>query len=78
MDTENFTTVEKLFAELVKNNPKSKDVDFNLIAQLQGQFEDSLGLLNDVVDELREIAPEAIVPLKSLTLKIFEFEGESM
>lgn len=78
MDTESFATVEKLFAELVKNNPKSKDVDSNLMAQLQGQVEEGLGLLNDVVDELREIAPEALVPLKSLTLKIFEFEGESM
>lgn len=77
MKTDNLTTVEELFTKLVNENPNSQDLDNKLIVQLQGQIEESLGLLNDVVDELRAIAPEALPPLKSLTLKIFDQQGES-
>lgn len=78
MKTENLTTIEELFAELINENPNSKELNTKLIVQLQGQVEESLGLLNDVVEELRTIAPEALPPLKSLTLKIFEGESEPL
>lgn len=78
MKTENCTSVAELFTELVNNNDlETQGLNPQLVIQLQGQVEESLGLLNDVVEELRTIAPEAVVSIKALTLKIFEYDSES-
>ncbi len=69
---------ENLFAELINNhNLESYGLNSRQVFQLQGQLEESLALLNDVVDELRPISPEAVATIKSLTLQIFECDSES-
>ena len=77
MTTDNITTIEELFTELI-NNPDLETYGLTpqLVMQLQGQVEESLGLLNDVVDELRGFSPEAVPALKSITLRIFEDNHE--
>ncbi len=78
MKTENSTTLEELFTELINNQDlESYGLTPQLVMQLQGQVEESLGLLNDVVDELREFSPEAVTAIKSITLEIFEGNNES-
>ncbi|MEL7407815.1 MAG: hypothetical protein AAFN00_12765 [Cyanobacteria bacterium J06558_2] len=73
MKTGNYQTVAELFTDLINDHGlATNNLNPQLILQLQGQMEESLGLLNDVVDELRTIAPESIPALKSLTLQIFE------
>ncbi|MGH2413926.1 MAG: hypothetical protein ACRDEA_09600, partial [Microcystaceae cyanobacterium] len=42
------------------------------LAQLQGQVVEALGLLKDVVDELRLVDPEAIATLQAAVLQIFD------
>jgi hypothetical protein len=44
--------------------------------QLQGQLVEALGLLKDVVDEMRVVAPEAIADIKAAVWQIFEENGE--
>ncbi|MGH2414996.1 MAG: hypothetical protein ACRDEA_15160 [Microcystaceae cyanobacterium] len=39
---------------------------------LQGQVVEALGLLKDVVDELRSVDPEAIATIKAAVLHIFD------
>lgn len=78
METENFTTLEELFAELIDDpNFASSGLNSQQILQLQGQIEESLGLLNDVVEELRDIAPDTVSTIRTLTLQIFEEDSES-
>lgn len=78
METENFTTLKELFAELIDNhNFASSGFNPQEILQLQGQIEESLGLLNDVVEELRDISPDTVSTIKTLTLQIFEGDSES-
>ncbi len=78
METEKFTTLEELFTELI-DDPNFASSGFNSqqILQLQGQVEESLGLLNDVVEELRDIAPGTVSTIRTLTLQIFEEDSES-
>ncbi|MEM7594316.1 MAG: hypothetical protein AAF383_22870 [Cyanobacteria bacterium P01_A01_bin.83] len=76
MDAKNITTLEELFAELNKHNAESPSIDPLLLSQLQGQAEESLGLLDDVVSELRIISPEAVNIIQCLTLQIFECDSE--
>ena len=78
METEKFTTLEELFAKLI-DDPNFASSGFNSqqILQLQGQVEESLGLLNDVVEELRDIAPGTVSTIRTLTLQIFEEDSES-
>lgn len=77
MKTDNITTIEELFTELI-NNPdlETHGLSPQLVMQLQGQVEESLGLLHDVVDELREFSPDTVSALKSITLRIFEDNHE--
>ena len=76
MKTEKFTTVEEIFAELKNNhNLESYDLNAQQINQLQGQVEEGLGLIADVVEELRPISSETVDLIKSLTLKIFDADG---
>ncbi len=78
METEKLTTLKELFTELI-DNPNFASSGFNSqqILQLQGQVEESLGLLNDVVEELRDIAPGTVSAIRTLTLQIFEEDSES-
>ena len=56
MKAENFTKLEELFTELINNHDlKPYDLNSQQVLQLQGQVEESLGLLNDVIDELQTI-----------------------
>lgn len=76
MKTEKFTTVEEIFAELKNNhNLESYDLNAQQINQLQGQVEEGLGLIADVLEELRPISSETVDLIKSLTLKIFDADG---
>ena len=73
MVTKNIPTLEELFTELINNhNLESSGLNSQQVVQLQGQIEEGLGLLNDVIDELRTIDPEAVSAIKALTLQIFE------
>lgn len=77
MKTDNSTTLEGLFTELISNSDLETDgLTPQLVMQLQGQVEEGLGLLHDVVDELREFSPEAVSVLKSITLRVFEDNNE--
>ena len=78
MNSKNLTTVEELFTELIDNHHlASSGLNSQQVIQLQGQVEESLGLLSDVVDELRAISPAAADTVKSLTLQIFECDSDS-
>ena len=78
MNTKNSTILEELFAELINNhNLASYNWNSQQVIQLQGQVEESLGLLSDVVDELRIISPAAVDTIKFLTLQIFECDSDS-
>ena len=73
METKNPTTLEELFTKLINNNDlESYGWNSQQVVQLQGQIEEGLGLLNDVIGELRTIDPEAVSAIKALTLQIFE------
>lgn len=75
MTTEDFDRVEELFAQLLdRYQSESTSSNPHYLSQLQGQVEESLGLLNDAIEELRTIDPESVCTLKSLTLKIFDEE----
>ena len=78
MKEESITVLEELFAELIRNhNFESQGLNAQQLIQLQGQTEESLELLNDVVEELRLISPKTVATIKSITLKIFECDSES-
>jgi|GEM_PF-3544260 len=78
MTIENLNSLEELFAKLREHRQiKSSSLDPQRIIQLQGQLEESLGLLNDVIEELRIIDPESVSILKSLTLQIFDENNQS-
>ena len=78
MTTDQLNTLKELFNKLLdryRNDPH--DLDPHYLNQLQGQVEESLELLNDVIDELRIIDPQSINTLKSLTLQIFDGDDKS-
>ncbi|MGK7896122.1 MAG: hypothetical protein AB4372_21540 [Xenococcus sp. (in: cyanobacteria)] len=73
MTTDNRITLKKLFTKLIDDNDlQSYGLNSQQILQFQGQIEESLGLLKDVVDELQTIDPETVSVIKALTLEIFE------
>lgn len=74
MEAENTPALEELFTELIDNNLENSGLTAQQMVQLQGQVEESLELLNDVVDELRQIDPQAVAAIKSLALQIFDAE----
>lgn len=68
--------LEQLFTELIdRQELETCGCNARQIIQLQGQAVESLELLKDVVDELREIDPQAIATIKSITLRIFDLEA---
>jgi len=77
METEKLPTLEELFTELINShNLESHGLNYQHIVQLQGQAEEGLGLLNDVVEELRDLSPQAVATIKTITLQIFDDESE--
>ena len=76
MTIENLDTLTELFTRLLERQSDSRRLDPQYIIQLQGQVEESLGLLNDVIDELRIIDPQSVSTLKSLTLQIFDEDSD--
>ena len=76
MTTENLNTLKELFAQLLDRQGDSSNLDPRYINQLQG-VEESLGLLKDVIDELRRTYPRSLTTLKSVTLQMFDDESEA-
>jgi len=77
MSTDNFNKLQKLFSQVRDRHLQEPNkLNPEYITQLEGQVEESLDLLNDVIEELRTIDPESIHTLKSLTLQIFDRENE--
>ena len=73
MTTDDRIILEELFIKLINSNDlESHGLNSQQVVQFQGQIEESLGLLKDVIDELQTIDPEAVAEIKALTLKIFE------
>lgn len=73
MKTENLTTLEELFTDLINNNHlESYGLNSQQVIQLQGQIEEGLGLLNDAIDELQTIDPESVATLKALITQTFK------
>ena len=78
MTSENIDELKELFAKLHQHNQtKRNSLNPQHIVQLQGQAEESLGLLNDVIEELRIIDPKLVDALKSAILQIFDGDCES-
>jgi hypothetical protein len=48
-----------------------KDIEFSK-TQIIGQVIEALELLNDGIDELKVVAPDAIATLKAVVLEMFE------
>ena len=77
MTTDQLNTLKELFNKLLDCHQKDPhNIDTYYINQLQG-VEESLGLLKDVIDELRMIDPQSVNNLKSLTLQIFDEDDET-
>ena len=78
MNSQNLTTLEELFAELIDNHDlASYGLSSQQVVQLKGQVEESWDLLSDVIDELRAISPVAADTIKTLTLQILECDRDN-
>ena len=73
VEPEDIAILEELFAKSIEcEDSATHSLSTRQMVQLQGQIEESLDLLNDAVEELREIDPQAVTTIKLLTLKIFD------